>query len=62
MEDFNLPDRCALTSTLEQIVTGTNCAVRADRQMCVACHGAERADGDVRLDVIRDKQDLIDRG
>lgn len=62
MADFGLPDRCALTTTLEQIVTGTNCSVRADRQMCVACHGAERADGGVRLDYVRDKQDLIDRG
>jgi hypothetical protein len=61
-EDFGLPDRCALTSTLEQILIGKNCSVRPDGQMCVACHWAERADAGVRLDDVKDKQDLISRG
>lgn len=61
-EYFSLPDRCALTSTLEQILIGKSCSVRPDGQVCVACHWEERADAGVRLDDVKDKQDLIDRG
>jgi hypothetical protein len=60
--DFNLSDPCVLTSTLEQIVTGTSCSVRPDGQMCIACHWAGRGDAGVRLDDLAGKQDLIDRG
>lgn len=60
--DFNLPDRCVLLSTLEQVVTVEHCWVRPDGQACVACHWVGRADGGVRLDNLDGKQDLIERG
>ena len=60
--EFNLPDDCVLLSTLEQIVTGEQCSIRPDGQACVACHWAERADADVRLDNLDGKQELIERG
>ncbi|MFY9973196.1 MAG: hypothetical protein WAK53_02980 [Chromatiaceae bacterium] len=62
MEDFGVPDPCALTTPLEKILTGTTCSVRPDGQTCLACHWAGRADAGVRLDDLKDKQDLIDRG
>ena len=62
MEDFGVSDPCALITPLEKILTGTTCSVRPDGQTCVTCHWAGRADAGVRLDDLKDKQDLIDRG
>lgn len=60
--DLGVPDPCVLSTTLEQMLTGTTFCVRPDGPMCVACHWAERADAGVRLDDVKDKQDLIGRG
>ena len=59
---FRLPDACAVGKDLATLVTQDGCSLRSDGETCVACHNAEQADADVRLDDITSKQEFIDRG